>query len=112
MIKDQEKWDEYVKINVDDYSKCCVDVARRVMEILDENKDFDCHALLCQADIDDDLTGFMAGCVASMVSQCHSRGEEFRKKWNIANGIQDEGEKANKEGGILNPALITINTKD
>lgn len=51
-----------------------------------------------------------AGCVASMVSKCHSRGEEFRKKWNIDNQIQTEGEKANKEGGVLNPALLTIDT--
>jgi len=114
MITNQKAWDENVKINTDSYGKACVDVARQVMEILDEGKDFDCHKIICQAEDDiggDGITGFMAGCVASMISQCHSRGEEFRKKWNIDNQIQNEGEKANKSGGVLNPAILTIETK-
>lgn len=108
MITNQKKWDGYVKQNVDDYGKYCVDTTRRVMGILDKEEDFDCHAIMCEADIDDDLTGFMAGAIASMVSQCHSRGEEFRRKWNIFNQIQNEGERANKNGGVLNPALLNI----
>lgn len=112
MIINQKKWDKYVEINKDAYGKACVDVARKVMEYLDKEKDFDCHELLCRADEEDDLTGFMAGCIASMVSECHSRGEEFRKKWNINYQISDEGEKANKKGGILNPALVTIDIPD
>jgi len=47
------------------------------------------------------ITGFMAGCVAGMVSQCHSRGEEFRKKWNESYGAKDAK-------GTINPALVTI----
>lgn len=57
MIKDQKAWDEHVKINKDDYGKACVDVARRVMEILDEEKDFDCHKIIDQADEDIDAGG-------------------------------------------------------
>ena len=112
MIINQKKWDEYVKVNVDSYGKECVDVTRRVMEILDKDEDFDCHEIICQADTNDELTGFMAGCIAAMVAKCHSRGEEFRKKWNIDHQIKDEGEKANKNGGILNPALMTIDIPD
>lgn len=43
-----------------------------------------------------------------MISKCHSRGEEFRKKWNHDNQISDEGDKANESGGVLNPALLKI----
>lgn len=50
----------------------------------------------------------MAGCVAQMVSECHERGEEFRKQWNKDNQIKDEGDKANDSGGVLNPAIISI----
>lgn len=111
-IVDQEAWQSWVDANKDAYGKCCVDVARRVMDILDkESGDFDCHKIICRADDEIEaggITGFMAGCVAAMVSKVHSRGEEFRRKWNLDTQIHDEGEKANDSGGILNPALLNI----
>ena len=112
-IVKQEEWDECVKNNEDPYGKACVDVARRVMELLDEQDEFDPHKIICQADDELDvggITGFMAGAVASMVGQCHSRGDEFRRAWNLDTAIGDEGEKANESGGTLNPALLTIDT--
>ena len=115
-ITDQTKWDEWVKKNDDAYGKCCVDVARQVMKILDEEpQDFDTHEIICRADDEIEaggITGFMAGAVASMVSACHSRGDEFRNQWNLDTQINNEGEKANKSGGVLNPALVNISTKD
>jgi len=114
-IIEQEKWDKHVKINDDPYGGACVRVAHRVMEILDEEPgEFDCHKIICRADDESKaggITGFMAGCVASMVGQCHSRGEEFRRKWNIDQQIGDEGGKANKKGTTLNPALLFIKGK-
>jgi hypothetical protein len=100
-LKNKKAWNEYVRKNDDSYGKCCVDVARRVMEILDEGKDFDTYKVICQADDDiktGGITGFMAGCVATIVSQCHVRGDEFRKKWNLDNHIVKVGEKANEKG--------------
>jgi len=111
-IKDQSKWESWVKNNQDSYGGACINVARRVMEILDnEAGDFDCHTIICRADDETKtggITGFMAGAVASMVSQCHSRGEEFRRKWNCDNQISNEGDEANEKGGVLNPALLNI----
>jgi hypothetical protein len=99
-----DEWNKYVELNKDPYGKCCVDVAREVMHLLDEpNRDYeniDTHGIICEAEknIDEDgITGFMAGCIAQMVSQYHSRGEEFRQKWNEDNGIKDKTE----EGGII-----------
>jgi hypothetical protein len=43
----------------------------------------------------------MAGCVAQMVFGCHERGDEFRKSHN--------GD--NETDGVINYALITIQTK-
>ena len=51
------------------------------------------------------ITGYMAGAVASMVSACHSRGEEFKRAWNAKYLREGEEDKA----GVVNPALITIN---
>lgn len=110
-LKDEALWQEWVNNNQDAYGKACVDVARRVMEILDDGEPFDTHEIICRADREvkaGGITGYMAGCVASMVSQCHERGEEFRRKWNGDNQIGNEGDKANESGGVLNPALLNI----
>ena len=110
-ITKTEEWENSVKINDDPYGKAAVDVARRAMEILDEELgDVDCHDLICRADDDvktGGITGFMAGCVASMISQYHSRGNEFRLKWNKHYDIKEDEAK----GGIVNPAILTIKEK-
>ena len=104
-ITNKKKWDSYVLRNKDDtYSKCCVDVARQVMKILDEENDFDPNKIITQAEKDieeQSITGFMAGTIASMVTHCHSRGEEFKKKWNKSYGEE-------KREGVINPAIITL----
>jgi len=110
-ITNQEKWDEYVRANDDPYGGCCVNVARRVMELLDEddtplhngyNPDpHTAHGLICKADDDigaGGITGFMAGCVAQMVAICHSRGDEFRKSHN--GDVETDG--------VVNHALLSI----
>lgn len=107
-VVNAEKWDSYVSKNNDPYGKCCVDVARQVMKVLDENDDFDTNEIICKADDEvggGGITGFMAGAVATMVGQCHSRGEEFRKKWNKSYGVKDTAK------GTVNPAIITIKKK-
>jgi hypothetical protein len=71
----------------------------------------DTHDLICQAYKDvkaGGITGFMAGFVAQIVSQCHSLGEEFRRAWNEEHGVSKEKDK----GGVVNPAIITIGVKD
>ena len=110
-VSDTEKWKKWKDENTDSYGGACVLVAERVMELLDnEPGDFDATNLVQRADKDTDggLTGFMAGAVASMVSQCHSRGEEFRREWNGETEIGDEGKRVNESGGVLNPALLNV----
>lgn len=114
-IVDNVAWQSWVDNNTDPYGKACVDVARKAMEILDaEPGSFKTHEIICRADDQigaGGITGFMAGCVAAMISKCHSRGEEFRQKWNRDNQIGDEGDKANEGGGVLNPALLNVGSK-
>ena len=113
-ITDKAEWEEYVAKNEDEYGKCCVDVARKAMEILDENNDeLDVYKVINQADEEikaGGITGFMAGAVATMISGCHSRGDEFRKAWNRAHNI-GEGD-SDKIEGVINPAVLTVNVKD
>ena len=105
-IINKELYDEFVKNNSSDaYGNACVRVAKRVMEILDEESgDFDAHELICRADEEVNvggITGFMAGCIACLVFEVHSRGNEFKTKWNKLYGYSD------KEG-VVNPAVVTI----
>lgn len=111
-ITNQDDWKEWVTSNTDPYGKTCVDVAREVMRMLDEpiylHTPIDTHKLICDADKNisaGGITGFMAGCVAQMVSKCHSRGEEFRKAWNKGYGVKED------KGGVVNPAILTIKEK-
>ena len=105
-IVEQEKWDSWVEKNTDSYGKCCVDVARDVMTELDKGEKFDCHDVICKSKHADGITGFMAGAIASMVSQVHSRGDEFKKQWNSGYGVKEESK------GVVNPALVTIEVDD
>ena len=56
----------------------------------------------------DGITGFMYGAAVSILSQCWVHGEQLRKWHNLDTQIGDEGEKANEEGGVLNPALLNV----
>ena len=108
-IINKEDWDLWVKNNTDPYGKCCVDVAREAMRMLDEinNNNWDPHDLINQADDNIDaggITGFMAGAVAQMISHCHSKGDIFREKWNGDYGVEDAD-------GVVNPAILTIEEK-
>lgn len=105
MITNIEKWKEYEDKNKDEYGKCCVDIARQVMKNLDEVEDFDPHNLIIKSEKEigeDGITGFMAGAIAAMITQCHRRGKEFNQKWNKDMGGTGE------EKGTINPALLTI----
>lgn len=108
-LKNPPKWKTYEDANQDPYGKCCVDVARKVMEYLDADPaplqkgygDNTPHALICKADDEikaGGISGYMVAAVATMVSTCHARGEEFRVAWN-----GDE-----PSDGVVNPAILTI----
>jgi hypothetical protein len=56
----------------------------------------------------DGITGFMYGCSVQGLSYFWIHGEELRQWHNLATQIGDEGEKANKSGGVLNPAILNI----
>lgn len=106
MIIDEEGWEKCKKDNGDcEYGKYAIDVAQRVMDLLEDTPDekVDAHKLISQADLEGELSGFQAGCVAGAVTCYHSKGELFRQSWNKMYGEQNEG--------VVNPAIITIEDK-
>jgi hypothetical protein len=56
----------------------------------------------------DGITGFMYGAAVSALAHFWEHGEELRQWHNLKTQIGTEGEKANKEGGTLNPALLCV----
>jgi len=88
MITNPQEWQDWQDKNKDTYGKRCVDVARRVMELLDEHQApltrGIIYDLISQADREVGACGItraMAGYVISMVVNCHSRGGEFKESW-------------------------------
>jgi hypothetical protein len=47
-----------------------------------------------------------------ILSEGWVHGEELRQWHNLDTQIRDEGEKANREGGVLNPTLLSISKKE
>jgi hypothetical protein len=115
-----EEYDNYRKINsTDQYSERCVtfseDWAELMEKSLSEGDDIfsgikgKTIADECSHRADTDgITGFMYGCAVSALSHFWIHGEELRRWHNIATQINQEGIKANDSGGVLNPALISI----
>jgi hypothetical protein len=54
------------------------------------------------------ITGFMYGCAVSALAHFWEHGETLRQWHNLKTQIGTEGERANKDGGVLNPAILTI----
>ena len=56
----------------------------------------------------DGITVFMYGAAISMLAQAWVYGEALRMWHNLDTQVGTEGERANKSGGVLNPALLSI----
>jgi len=95
-IINTKDWDIWVEKNQNSAGKVCIDIARQVMKVLDEDKDFNADELivLSAKEIKAEVPNkFIKVQVANMVSKYHSRGTEFRKKWNEAYGQPEEEPK-------------------
>ncbi len=117
----ETEWQNWKDKNKDPYGAACVVYADRwavlmEKEITDETDlvkfmQDRARSLSHEADTDG-ITGFMYGCAVSMLSQCWKYGESLRRWHNKDTQIGTEGEKANTDGGVLNPALLTISTPE
>ena len=79
------KWDRCLKENEGQPFGNTRECALAIMETLDdEPKDFDAHKLVDAMDRKLDLgmsnIGYML--TGGIIATCHTRGDEFRKKWN------------------------------
>jgi hypothetical protein len=54
------------------------------------------------------ITGFMYGCAVSSLAKFWVHGEALRRWHNKDTQLGTEGDQANENGGVLNPAVINI----
>jgi hypothetical protein len=111
---DPDAWDECVRVNDDGgYGACAIRYAARWANLMERRID-DGEALEdiadeCSRDADlEGITGFMYGCAVGILSKVWRHGEQLRRWHNLNTQIGTEGERANEEGGVLNPALLNI----
>lgn len=65
------------------------------------------HEAAKEADYDG-ISGFMYGAAVTVIAECWEHGETLRRWHNGDVQIGNEGDRANEEGGVLNPALLVI----
>lgn len=101
----EEDHADFVAKNQDGYGNACVCAAAAVGAALDAGKmPEEAHAAM----YDLGLTAFMAGCAARAVFRFHPRGDEFRRWWNRQYLNDAEAAEADANGGIVNPAILTL----
>jgi hypothetical protein len=116
-IKDGDVYQDWRDRNSDDYSRACFTFAERWAALLEaEVACGECAATaiaenaqrLCRVADTEGITGFMYGAAVSILAHCWVHGEELRQWHNLDTQIGNEGKRANKGSGVLNPALLSF----
>jgi hypothetical protein len=110
----QDEYDAYKKLTSGDgYSLGVVTYAERWASMMEEEMKAgfsiaDCAKKTSHAADTEGITGFMYGCAVSALAEFWEHGEELRRWHNLDTQIRDEGERANRDGTVLNPAMLTL----
>lgn len=112
-LKDRDGWNKTVAANTDDYGNAVIKFAERWARLMEGRMANGGTLEACAEETssladNEGITGFMYGCAVSILSQVWIHGEELRHWHNLKTQIWNEGEKANKSGGVLNPALLRL----
>ena len=114
ILKGKEKeYKDWYDNNSEGYGRACFTYAEKWAEMMEEEikngkKLADIVKKLSHDADTEGITGFMYGIAVSILSLSWVYGEELRQWHNLETQIGDEGEKANKNGGVINPALLSI----
>lgn len=114
----EEEYTEYKKLNESDpYSARVVSYSEDWANLMEEQLakgqtiEFIAKEMAHIADTDG-ISGFMYGASVSALAHFWVHGEALRRWHNKDVQIGNEGDKANESGGVLNPALLVIDTSD
>lgn len=110
---DKANYESWKAKNQDPYSRRCftyAEVWADLMEVqIAEGKTIaECAKPTSYVADTDGITAFMYGMAVNILASCWAYGEVLRRWHNLDTQIGDEGERANQEGSVLNPALLNI----
>ena len=112
-LKDAEGWQKAVDANTDPYGGAVIKYCEAWADLMEKEIATGKSAQDVAKDAShkadtEGITGFMYGCAVSILSKVWEHGEELRRWHNLDTQLGTEGEKANKSGGVLNPAILNI----
>ncbi len=116
-LKDAKGWAKAKAANTDPYGGRVMSYAEdwanfMEREISNGKTIAECAQATSREADTDGITGFMYGAAVSMLAHVWAHGEELRRWHNLDTQIGTEGERANESGGVLNPALLSIDTSE
>jgi hypothetical protein len=115
-IMDHAVWNEWVANNQDPYGSGIIRYAQRWADLMESRMASDAALVSIaestshEADTEG-ITGFMYGAAVSVRASSWEHGEDLRRWHNLDTQMGDEGERANEDGGVLNPAVLNIGNR-
>lgn len=123
-ISNETRWAEYREKNKDPYGGAVIHYAESWADLMEKNlnghepvghQDFVNRArpeeTSHKADVEG-ITGFMYGAAVMTLAEVWKYGDMLRRWHNLDTQIGHEGERANEQGGVLNPALLSFEVKE
>jgi len=109
----EQVYQDWFNKNDDPYSRAVFTYAERWANMMEaalaEGKSLESCAKLLSHEADvEGITGFMYGAAVSVLASVWEHGEALRRWHNLSLQLKDEGEKANENGGVLNPAMLSV----
>ena len=109
----QAKWEHGLSVNNSPYGGAVYTYANRWADLMEKKINSGEKLANIAKDTshetdEEGITSFMYGCAVSILSTVWEHGEMLRKWHNLDTQIGNEGEKANENDGVLNPALLNI----
>jgi hypothetical protein len=116
-ISDQNAWQQWVDSNQDPYGRAVIRYAERWGDLMEakmaEGAELEDVAKDASHEADTEgITGYMYGASVSVLATSWEHGDRLRRWHNLDTQIHDEGERANESGGVLNPAILNIGSKE
>lgn len=113
-IVDHKAWDECVAANQDGgYCEAVLRYAARWARLMDKQVargatvESVAESAASEADTEG-MTGFMHGCAVWILAKVWRHGESLRRWHNLNTQMRDEGKRANETGGVLSPAMLSV----
>jgi hypothetical protein len=113
-FKDEKSFNDGIKAQKGNwYGLCCFSYAKEWAELMEarivngESINDIARETSYKANTND-ISRFMYGMAVSILAHCWEYGEELRQWHNIDIQLDNEGEIANRTGGTLNPASLSV----